>query len=262
MKVRRAFQLVSAAVFTVAMAGAALVIGQSHPVDRSPGVRLAVGQVVQISPVPGSCPVIGDLEDKFGGNDNNMIAYLQCVVPDVDQWLSDFYPGLPHPSGYFFIPADTQVQTACNRPSNQDSLEYCSADGGVYLGGVAIWTQYNNFGDGAPVAIIAHELTHHIQAMLQMPGSQTPNGQVRYENQADCGAGAFMAYSRNRGQLALDDISDLTGSLIQAGQAEGPDRDHGTPLERYQAFRRSYDTTQPVPLWECNQFVPEMPLRA
>lgn len=226
--------------------------------DTSPRVALTAGQLIQISPFQGQCPVFGDLEGRFGPDE--MPAYLSCIVPDVDQWLGTFYPGMPHPSGYYFVPPGGQFRTGCTGAATQDSLMYCPGDGAVYLGAAAVWSQYSGHGDGAPVTVLAHEVTHHIQHMRGMPPSQTPRAQIRYENQADCGAGAFMAYSRNMGRLAKNDIRDLAGSLVEAASREGPGRDHGTIDERLNSFDLSYLSTLPIPLWACNQFVPELPL--
>lgn len=243
---------------SAALAACAILASTVAPAtDDPPNVRLTVGQLIPISPY-GACPIVGDLEGVFGPN--QMVDYLSCVVPDVDRWFGVFYPGLPHPSGYYYVPAGYQFDTACSDAVTPDSLGYCRLDRAVYLGADAIWTQYSVFGDGAPVTVIAHEVTHHIQNMRNMPTSQTPNQQIRYENQADCGAGAFMAYSRNQGRLSTNDIRDLAGSLSHASQREGPGRDHGTMAERLQSFDLSYLSLLPVPLWACNPFVPEIAL--
>lgn len=85
-----------------------------------------------------------------------------------------------------------------------------------------------------------------------------PNEQIRYENRADCGAGAFMSYARERGWMNMaDDLQDLPGSLIAASESEGPDQQHGTIQERLQSFDRGYPSSSRPPLIDCNVFVAE-----
>jgi uncharacterized protein len=227
-------------------------------VGQSPRIQLTANDLIPISP-QAACPVAGDLEGVFGPN--QMPAYLQCIVPIVDGWLSRYYPGMPHPSGYYFIPPG--VTGIVGAPGICDfsdrALQYCPLDAGVYLGARSVWEQYSRFGDAAPPTVISHEVTHHIQ---NMRGIQTERGraEIPVENQADCGAGAFMAYSRENGLMARDDIVDLAGSLAAAGSAEGADRNHGTIAERLNSFDLSYTSGLPVPMVACNAFFPSSPL--
>jgi uncharacterized protein len=89
------------------------------------------------------------------------------------------------------------------------------------------------------------------------PVPQTPNETVPSENQADCGAGAFMANADNQGLLDYpDDIRDLAGSLASVGELEGPERTHGTIQERLSAFDRGFASG----LFACNAYVPQAPI--
>ena len=109
--------------------------------------------------------------------------------------------------------------------------------------------------------ILAHEVTHHFQRSVRMTPAQTPNEQIRYENQADCGAGAFMSYAEKRGRLdRADDLRDLAGSLTAAGEAESDQQSHGTIRERLAAFDRAFLGSWDPPLVACNTFVPEKPI--
>ena len=104
----------------------------------------------------------------------------------------------------------------------------------------------------------AHELTHHFQLMVHMPEIQTLNEQIKYENQADCGAGAFMKFADGMGYVDReDDIKDLADALNTAGEAEGPDQTHGTSAERLAAFDRAYLSSNTNPLAECNYYTPD-----
>jgi predicted metalloprotease len=229
-------------------------------VGLSPGVAQA--QASQRMPLHATgsadCPA-GDLEGAFSSS-AEMAVYLDCVLPSVAQWIDATYTNIPHPTNYYFVPvgyAGTDGDGGC--PYDETSLQYCPSSGNIYLGEAALWAQYSIFGDAAPVVVLAHEVTHHFQNVAGVPRSTTPNEQIAQENQADCGAGAFMAYAKQQGWMnAEDDIVDLAGSLIAAAETEGPDRTHGTIDERLAAFYVGYLSTEGVSA--CVGFVPGTPI--
>jgi len=202
---------------------------------------------------------VGDLEGAFTKS-SQMDDYLGCIVPGVEEWIDDVYPGAPHPKGYYFVPlGKTGMDNKCEYDDR--TLAYCVSPQTIYFGEQAVWAQYTRHGDAASALIMAHEVTHHFQNVANVPRARTPNEQIRYENQADCGAGAFISYANKKKWLnPKDDIIDLAGSLAAAGAAPGPDRSHGSPPERLAAFGRGFLGSQPNALRSCNRFVPEVPL--
>lgn len=246
----RVTQAVSA--YSAATGDAGATAPNSLPV--SPSARL------QPIPVGGVCRVQGDLEGQFVSS-SQMPQYLSCVVPGVERWIDTVYSNMPHPAGYFFVPRHVAGIDASGCPYDEESLSYCLGSQTVYLGESAVWRQYDTHGDAAPVVVIAHEVTHHFQRILQMPHAVEPRDQIRYENQADCGAGAFMAYSSRAGMMNRnDDIVDLAGSLIEAGEHEGRERQHGTIQERLAAFDRGYSSGETQPMFACIDYVNEIPI--
>jgi hypothetical protein len=228
-------------------------------VTASNSIPTSLSARLQPIPVGGVCPVQGDLEGKFGSS--SMLQYLSCVVPGVERWIDTVYSNMPHPAGYFFVPRRVAGSDASSCPYNENSLNYCLDSQTVYLGEFAVWKQYDTYGDAAPVVVIAHEVTHHFQGVLQMPRAVEPHDQIRYENQADCGAGAFMAYASRAGMMNReDDIIDLAASLADAGEREGPGREHGKPAERLKAFDSAYDSGRGQPMSACIAYVPEIPI--
>lgn len=217
---------------------------------------------VQPIPVGGACPVQGDLEGKFTSS-SQMPSYLSCVVPGVDGWIDTVYSSMPHPAGYLFVPRGVAGRDAAGCPYDDASLHYCLGSQRVYLGESAVWKQYSDHGDAAPPVVVAHEVTHHFQRMLRMPPAAERNGRIRYENQADCGAGAFMAYASRVGMMNQeDDIIDLAGSLVEAGKHDGleVERDHGNSDERLAAFNQGYLSDDAQPMSACIAYVPEVPI--
>jgi hypothetical protein len=229
-------------------------------VGLSPGVAKA--QASQAMPLHAAgtadCPA-GDLEGAFTSS-AEMDVYLDCIIPSVAQWMDATYADMPHPTNYYFVPAGasgTEGDGGCAYDEN--SLQYCLLSGNIYLGEAALWQQYSVFGDAAPVVVLAHEVTHHFQNVAGVPASTTPEEQIPKENQADCGAGAFMAYAAQQGWMDVqDDIVDLAGSLVAAGEMEGPGRTHGTVDQRLAAFDVGYLGGKG--LHACNSFLPETPI--
>ncbi|MGH3433137.1 MAG: neutral zinc metallopeptidase [Thermocrispum sp.] len=227
-------------------------------VPQAPVVPVAKAELVTL-PTSASCTVDGDLEGRFTAS-AQMPAYLECVLPAIVQWQGSVYRQMPSPQAFRFVPAGfTGNDSGC--AISDQNLQYCKPSRTVYLGEAAVWDQYTRFGDAAPAVIAAHELTHHFQEIMQMPKPTVPNEAIRYENQADCGAGAFMAYARAQGWLNVeDDIVDLAGALKAAGQTDGPQRTHGTIDERLQSFDLAYLSQGRQPLADCVSFVPEVPI--
>lgn len=235
--------------------------GGNNPPRGSSSSRIAPGQpssAVRIA-TDATCPVMGDLEGKFTRS-SQMDDYLACLVPGVEQWIDADYSRKGHPDGYYFVPlAVTGNDGKCEY--DDATLAYCPSSGRVYFGERAVWSQYTQHGDAASAVILAHEVTHHFQNLAHVPPATVPRQQIRYENQADCGAGAFSSYAQQQGWFVVkDDIVDVGGSLAAAGAVPGPDRDHGSAPERLAAFGRGFISGDSNPLRSCNRYVPETPL--
>jgi predicted metalloprotease len=226
--------------------------------DRPGAVRLVAqtGSVQELSSTA-TCPVQGDFEGQFTDS-SEMGTFLECVLPGVEDWVQATYERMPMPRAYYFVPTGSRGTDEAGCPFDSTALQYCPGSGNIFLGEDSVWEQYAGYGDAAPVIVLAHEMTHHLQRMGRMTPAQVPNEQIRYENQADCGAGAFMNYAREMGMMNMDDdLQDLPGSLIAASESEGPDQMHGTMQERLQSFDRGYSSESRPPLLDCNDFVPE-----
>ena len=206
------------------------------------------------------CVTTADLEGAFSSS-ADMDDYLECILPILPDWAKSAYSQMPMPDGFLLVPTghSSLVGTqASGCPLDDGVLLYCEVDRQVYLGEQAVWGLYTHNGDAAPVLVSAHELTHHFQLMVKMPRAATYNEQIRYENQADCGAGAFMNFANKQGYVdPNDDIKDLADALNAAGEAEGPDQSHGTSAERLAAFDTAFLSTNANPLVACNSFTPD-----
>jgi len=205
------------------------------------------------------CVTTGDLEGAFSSS-SQMGDYLECILHLLPEWTKRAYKQMPMPEGFQFVPAGHSSRVGTKEAGcsiTDGALLYCTLDRQVYFGELSVWELYSKNGDAAPVTVAAHELTHHFQLMVEMPASQTYNEQIKYENQSDCGAGAFMKFADGMGYVDRDDdIKDLADALNAAGEEEGPDQSHGTSVERLTAFDRAYLSSSTNPLIECNFYTP------
>lgn len=206
------------------------------------------------------CVTTGDLEGAFSSS-ADMDDYLECILPILPDWTKSVYGQMPMPGGFQFVPTGHTSSVGTEELGckiDDGVLLYCTIDRQVYLGELAVWGLYTQNGDAAPVLVSAHELTHHFQLMVNMPRAATYNEQIRYENQADCGAGAFMNFANKQGYVdPTDDIKDLADALNAAGEAEGPDQSHGTSAERLAAFDTAFLSANANPMVACNSFTPD-----
>ena len=204
-----------------------------------------------------TCPDVEDLEGVFT-QPAQMRVFIECVIPMVDLWVTNAYvDGMPPPNNYLYVPAGSAGGSfGCEY--DETSLFYCFLDGNVYLGEVALWQLYS-YGDAAPVMVLAHEIGHRFQHIRQMRRSMSERESIPKENQADCVAGVFMDVAARVGWSDVqDDITDLPGALILAGEIDGPSRTHGTVDQRVRAFFIGYNNDES--LFDCNFLVADVML--
>ncbi len=190
------------------------------------------------------------LEGRFGYA--TMDAYVVAVVPLIRQWLDETWPQMPPPR-VVFVPDGTTGPEACvaggRRPATytSSSYEYCGPEQTVYVGQDTLWTFYSRAGDAGPAVGLAHEFGHHIQRYAEVPNPRSLAQSVRFENQADCIAGAWIRYTSEQGWLEYeDDLADVDALFPLIGSAEGPGRDHGTTEERAHSFQFGFDGGLPA----------------
>jgi predicted metalloprotease len=111
---------------------------------------------------------------------------------------------------------------------------------------------YSEDGDAAPAVGLAHEWGHHVQNVVGVPQGTSNAESVDYENQADCIAGAWIAYAVEQGWIDYpDDINDTAGLLKDIASNE-PNRDHGNLEERTESMVWGIRNG----LQGCNDFYP------
>lgn len=194
---------------------------------------------------------------------DTMDDYVNAVLPMIEDWQTDTWPSLPRPRQVSYVPNGARGPEGCqDREGRQaaytsESYEYCGADQVIYVGQDLLWALYDKAGDAGPAVGIAHEWGHHIQGLVGVPAPQTADQSIQLENQADCIAGAWVLWTKEKDYLELpDDIEDIEQLFPLIASAESADRDHGTLQERERSFTLGY--TKGVS--ECSRFFPEAPL--
>ena len=170
---------------------------------------------------------------------------------------------------------DQATGTGCGMGQSAMGPFYCPQDQKVYLD-LAFWQELSGrFGAGGEAArayVIAHEIGHHVQQLTGQSEQAQRMGtrgavscSVRWEVQADCYAGVWVAHAAemSNGNIALDpkDVEDGLRAASAVGddtlqkQTQGrvmPDAfTHGTSAQRMRWFRAGVESGDPG---SCNTF--------
>ena len=126
-----------------------------------------------------------------------------------------------------------------------DNSFYCSLDDTVYINDDLMAGLFADLRAEGVEALVAHELGHRAN---HLAGEQATAG-INEENQADCDAGATLAYGVRTGRVgAVGAIINGSIQALQAGRSSKGDwwepGAHGLPDQRFQAFFTGYDAVR------------------
>lgn len=158
-----------------------------------------------------------------------------------------------------------RVESACGFAQAASGPFYCPGDQKVYID-LGFYREleekFGAPGDFAEAYVLAHEIGHHVQAMLGTEAkvkeaqarqpSDANDLSVRLELQADCYAGVWGYSAAKAGRLDASDVEDG----LRAAAAVGDDRlqrmstgqvhpeswTHGSSEQRMTWFRRGFDS--------------------
>lgn len=255
MRTRSAVTTAALALFGLFVLGCAIpdapTFDPGDPVDRAPSADSDEGSDPTTTATGGG----GSMEGAY--DYNTMEQYVDAVVVQfMDPWLAETWPGMRRPYVMYVGSRESGPQDCLDADGNPGrysgvSYEYCPGDETIYVGQDTLWEFYSETGDAGPAMGLAHEYGHHIQYQLNVPAPSTPRQSVRFENQADCIAGAWAAWMEDRGALETEETSpngrsdlediELMFPIIASAEDEGASRDHGTLEEREQAFFEGYE---------------------
>jgi uncharacterized protein len=167
------------------------------------------------------------------------------------------------------------IQSACGYASSAAGPFYCPGDRKVYLDTDffgQLESQFDASGDFAQAYVIAHEVGHHVQNLTgilpkfnemrqQMSEAQANEMSVRVELQADCFAGVWGHYTKQKGLLEQGDLEEALNAAQQIGDDTLQKRmqgyvvpesfNHGTSAQRAKWFKRGFDSGR---LGDCDTF--------
>ncbi len=209
--------------------------------------------------------------------DDKMAAFVSTVLADTeDVWRSQFQAqgaSYRDPKLVLFRGA---VPTACGTGQAAMGPFYCPGDQKVYIDLAFYETMKSRLGapgDFAQAYVIAHEVGHHVQALLgitekvdamRQRGSEAQSNalSVRLELQADCLAGVWANNAQRARQIieqgdveealnAASQIGDDTLQRRSQGTVVPESFTHGTSAQRVGWFKRGMQSGN---LRDCNTF--------
>ena len=229
--------------------------------DLSPLLGLGGTEVSQTRPVP---------------RNDELAQFTSAALKSTeDTWSQIFRQAGRQYSPATLVLYSGYTDTACGYGQSAMGPFYCPADHKVYIDLSFYNEMERKMGGGGDFAlgyVLAHEIGHHVQNQLGI--SQKVNREmqrsskreanhlsVMLELQADCFAGVWGNRMRERGILEGGDLEEALNTATAIGddrlqrQSMGrvvPDSfTHGTSEQRYNWFKRGYDTGDVA---QCNTF--------
>jgi predicted metalloprotease len=164
---------------------------------------------------------------------------------------------------------NNQTASACGYASSATGPFYCPGDQKLYLDFSffdELKTRFRAPGDFAQAYVVAHEVGHHIQNIMGTMDKVHAAGNsnelsVRLELQADCYAGVWGFYAKQKGILEAGDAEEALGAASAVGddsiqkQSQGyvvPDSfTHGAAADRMRWFNQGFQTGN---IRQCDTF--------
>ncbi|GAB4363517.1 MAG: neutral zinc metallopeptidase [Oricola sp.] len=197
-------------------------------------------------------------------NDETTRFVATVLAETEDVWGGIFEAsgrGYPEPTLVLF---EDQVSSACGFASAASGPFYCPSDRKLYID-LSFYDElarrFRASGDFAQAYVLAHEVGHHVQNLIgvlpqfnrmrqQMSQIEANALSVRVELQADCFAGIWAHFTKQKGLLEAGDLEEALNAATQIGddaiqrRTQGyvvPDSfNHGTSAQRREWFERGF----------------------
>ncbi|MCP4380849.1 MAG: hypothetical protein GY798_05415 [Hyphomicrobiales bacterium] len=249
-------------------------------------VLVAIAWITGINPLEllggGNSPMVsGDSVSptgELGAPDDEAGQFVSVVLADTeDTWGRIFRDGGSDYREPTLVLFSGRTGSACGFASSASGPFYCPGDQKVYIDldfYRDLRSRFQAPGDFAQAYVIAHEIGHHVQNLLDVlpkvnaarrdAGRAESNElSVRLELQADCLAGIWAHDAEARGILEIGDIDEALNAAAQIGDDAIQQRtqgyvvpesfNHGTSAQRSRWFRRGYEQGT---LDTCDTFEP------
>ncbi len=208
--------------------------------------------------------------------DDEMTQFVKTVLAETEDVWSGIFQAegqqYPAPTMVLF---DGQVRSACGFASAASGPFYCPGDRKLYID-LSFYDEldrkFGASGDFAQAYVLAHEVGHHVQNLIgvlpkfnqmrQNMGEAESNAMsIRVELQADCFAGIWGHFTKQKGILDAGDLEEALNAAQQIGddtlqrKMQGyvvPESfNHGTSAQRATWFKRGFDSGK---LESCDTF--------
>jgi uncharacterized protein len=192
--------------------------------------------------------------------EEELTNFVSVVLADTeDIWIKEFDKrGLTYEEPKLVLFRDS-VQSACGAANSAVGPFYCPGDQKLYID-LSFYEElkqrFHAPGDFAMAYVIAHEVGHHVQTLLNIRDQVTPEQQrtnefsVRFELQADYLAGVWAHFAQGKGYLEKGDLEEA----LNAAHAIGDDNiqkkgqgyvvpesfTHGTSEQRMRWFNKGF----------------------
>ena len=193
--------------------------------------------------------------------EKELADFVSVVLADTeDVWSEKFQEkGLTYENPKLVLYRDS-VQSACGTASSAVGPFYCPGDHKLYID-LSFYEElkqrFQAPGDFAMAYVIAHEVGHHVQTLLNMgdnaSASQKRSNEysVRFELQADYLAGVWAHDAKGKGYLEKGDLEEALNAANAVGddniqkKAQGyvvPESfTHGTSEQRKRWFNKGFE---------------------
>lgn len=213
------------------------------------------------TPGRNSRSAVGETEERAGGAQDEMAAFVGFVLDDVQSTWQQIFSK----AGRRYDPAKLVLftgatQSGCGYGNAEVGPFYCPRDQRAYIDLGFFQELDQRFGapgDFAQAYVIAHEIGHHVQTLLGIDaaarrmvsgGADQNEVSVRQELQADCFAGVWAHETNRRNILQSGDveeglraaaaIGDDTLQRRSGGRVSPESFTHGSAEQRVTWFRR------------------------
>jgi uncharacterized protein len=202
-----------------------------------------------------------NLPNNFNQQEEELADFVSVVLADTeDVWSHEFEKrGLNYEEPTLVLFRDS-VQSACGTASSAVGPFYCPGDHKLYIDlrfYEDLKQRFQAPGDFAMAYVIAHEVGHHVQTILDTGNQVSPKQRqtneysVRFELQADYLAGVWAHHAQGKGYLEKGDLEEA----MNAAHAVGDDNiqkksqgyvvpesfTHGTSEQRERWFKKGFE---------------------